>query len=102
MKDRQRILSRISKNDDLSAFQKAVLRAIVDIPIGEVRSYRWVAGRIGKPKASRAVGNALNANPYPIVVPCHRIIRSDGTIGGYASGVRRKRRLLEREGADCA
>ena len=102
MRDRRKILSRISKNDNLSLFQKSVLRAIVDIPRGEVRSYQWVAARIGKPKAARAVGNALNANPYPIVVPCHRIIKSDGTIGGYASGVCKKRRLLKREGVDCA
>jgi len=79
-------------------FQLKVYKAIKKIPKGEVRSYGWVAKRIGRPKACRAVGNALNKNPYPIVVPCHRIVRSDGTLGGFARGSREKMRLLKREG----
>jgi len=68
-----------------------------EIPFGQTRSYKWVAEKVGKPAAVRAVGRALSKNPVPIVVPCHRVIESDGSIGGYSSGVRRKRRLLEME-----
>ena len=70
------------------------------IPAGAVRSYRWVAERMGRPNAHRAVGNALNKNAYPGVIPCHRDIRSDGSIGGYAKGVAAKRKLLKTEGID--
>ena len=62
-------------------------------------TYAQVAVAIGKPKAVRAVGNALNRNPFAPAVPCHRVVRSDGTIGGFASGAAMKRRLLRKEGA---
>ncbi|MFQ5848970.1 MAG: methylated-DNA--[protein]-cysteine S-methyltransferase [Candidatus Binatia bacterium] len=81
----------------LSAFSQAVLRIATKIPYGEVRSYRWVAERLGKPKASRAVGNALARNPIPIIIPCHRVVRSDGSLGGYTLGLDWKARLLELE-----
>ena len=97
MKDRRRILSIISKNKSLTPFQKKVYTAISGIPAGEVRSYKWVACKLRAPSAARAVGNALNKNPYAPLVPCHRIVKSDGSIGGFAKGVKAKRKLLERE-----
>ena len=101
MKNRLRILSNILKNRNLSKFEKKVYRSVLDIPRGKVRSYKWIAKRIGAPKACRAVGNALNKNPYTKIVPCHRVIKSDGSIGGYAKGVALKSKLLRLEGVDC-
>lgn len=90
MKDKEK--SRI-----LTEFEKKVYLAVSKIPRGETRSYKWVAAKIGKPNAYRAIGNALNRNPYIGKVPCHRVIRSDGPIGGFANGIRRKRELLKSE-----
>lgn len=81
----------------LSIFTRAVLKVTAEIPYGEVRSYRWIAQRLGVPEAARAVGNALARNPIPIIIPCHRVVRSDGNLGGYALGVHWKRRLLKLE-----
>ena len=78
-------------------FEKSVWSALKKIPFGETRSYKWIAEAIGNPSAVRAVGRALSKNPLPIVIPCHRVIEADGSIGGYSSGVDRKRRLLEIE-----
>jgi len=78
-------------------FEKKVYLAVSKIPSGEVRSYKWVASKIGRPKAYRAVGNALNKNPYAGKVPCHRVIKSDGSIGGFAKGIRCKRQMLKKE-----
>lgn len=78
-------------------FEKEVWGALKEIPYGETRTYKWIADKIGKPHASRAVGNALGKNPLPVIFPCHRIIESDGSIGGYTPGVDIKRRLLEIE-----
>ncbi len=78
-------------------FEKKVWTALKDIPFGETRTYKWVAEKTGSPAATRAVGRALSKNPVPIVVPCHRVIESDGAIGGYSSGVDKKRRLLDME-----
>ncbi len=83
-------------------FQRRVWAATREIPYGETRSYRWMACRIGSPGAARAVGQALAANPFPIVVPCHRVIRSDGDLGGFGSRPELKRRLLEMEARRCA
>lgn len=83
---------------DRPAFQRAVLRAEHRIPRGRVSTYGLIAGRLGRPKAARAVGRALAANPFPIIVPCHRAIRSDGALGGFQGGPAMKRALLEREG----
>lgn len=69
------------------------------IPKGKTMTYAQVAAAIGNPKAVRAVGNALNKNPFAPQVPCHRVIRSDGSIGGFASGSKKKRALLRSEGA---
>jgi len=83
----------------LTDFQKRVLTTIARIPAGAVWSYRQVAEAIGKPKAARAVGQALGSNPLPIILPCHRVIASDGSLGGYAGGLPIKRKLLKIEGA---
>ena len=68
----------------MTTFEWQVLKATMAIPFGQTRSYQWVANRIGRPKAVRAVGTALRNNPYPVAIPCHRVVRSDGTLGGYA------------------
>jgi len=83
-----------------TAFQKKVWNEIDKIPRGEVLTYSQIAKNIGHPKAARAVANACGANPNPIVVPCHRVIRSDGELGGYSGpgGIKQKRKLLENEG----
>ena len=79
----------------LPAFQRQVLRAARTIPFGEARPYAWVAARAGSPRAVRAAGTALARNPVPLVVPCHRVLRSDGSLGGYSLiGPRVKRALL--------
>jgi methylated-DNA-[protein]-cysteine S-methyltransferase len=80
-------------------FARRVLRVTAEIPYGGVSSYHEVAAEAGSPRGSRAAGNALGANPVPIVVPCHRVLRSGGALGGYGGGVERKRWLLELEGA---
>ena len=79
-------------------FQRKVWKAITRIPYGRVRSYQWVAMRVGGKEYARAVGMALGANPVPIVVPCHRIISHDGSLGGFSCGLPLKRRLLSLEG----
>lgn len=79
-------------------FQQKVWRALCKIPRGQTRSYAWIARQIGQPKAARAVGAACGANPIPIIVPCHRVIASDGSLGGYSGGLERKRQLLKLEG----
>jgi len=80
-------------------FQLACWRALLAIPYGETRSYADIARAVGQPKGFRAVGMANNRNPVAIVVPCHRVIASDGTLCGYGGGLDIKRRLLELEGA---
>jgi methylated-DNA-[protein]-cysteine S-methyltransferase len=76
-----------------------VLAATARVPFGRTTTYGALAERIGRPRASRAVGNALGSNPIPIVVPCHRVLRAGGDVGGYAGGPSRKRRLLTLEGS---
>ena len=76
-----------------------VLAATARVPFGRTTTYGKVAERIGRPRASRAVGNALGSNPLPIVVPCHRVLRAGGDVGGYAGGPSRKRKLLTLEGS---
>jgi O-6-methylguanine DNA methyltransferase len=85
---------------DLTEFQQAVLRKAAEIPPGQLRPYGWIAREIGKPGATRAVGSALNKNPVPVLIPCHRVGRSDGTVGQYAYGPEMKRALLSHEGLD--
>ncbi len=79
-------------------FQQRVWRVIMRIPKGETRSYAWVAKMAGRPRAVRAAANACGANPYAPVIPCHRVIRSDGTIGGFSGSLKLKRKLLASEG----
>jgi methylated-DNA-[protein]-cysteine S-methyltransferase len=86
----------------LTAFQRRILGATAKIPFGDVRTYRSVARTAGNEKASRAAGGALNSNPIPIIVPCHRVVGSNGELVGYAGGLDVKRRLLAIEGADPA
>jgi len=81
-----------------SGFTQRVLQATAAIPFGAVSTYREVAEHAGSPKATRAAGNALSANPIPIVVPCHRVLRTGGGLGGYTGGVARKEKLLAIEG----
>ncbi len=79
-------------------FSSRVLELVNHIPKGKVSTYADIARTLGKPKAARAVGNALNKNPHLVVVPCHRVVCSDGRIGGYVGGVKKKISLLESEG----
>lgn len=84
--------------DICSSFQRKVLHAEHSIPRGAVSTYRLIAKHVGTPYGARAVGMALATNPFPFVIPCHRTIRSDGTLGGYGGGQNMKRTLLEMEG----
>lgn len=83
-----------------SPFRLAVSRAAMKIPYGRTWSYGRLAQEAGSPRAARAVGGVMAANPFPIVVPCHRVIRSDGGLGGFTGGLELKKRLLKMEGAD--
>lgn len=87
----------------MTPFAKKVYRIVTAIPIGEVRTYKWVAGRAGKPAAARAIGQLMKRNPYPLIIPCHRVVASDGRIGGYVFGANKKKLLLdmEKEIAKC-
>lgn len=82
----------------VSPFTRSVLTATADIPFGQLSTYRDIATRVGQPRATRAVGNALGRNPIPVIIPCHRIIRSDSSLGGYTGGLAIKERLLSLEG----
>jgi methylated-DNA-[protein]-cysteine S-methyltransferase len=86
----------------LPAFQRTVLAELVRVPYGETATYGGLAARIGRPRAARAVGGALNRNPIPIVLPCHRVVGARGRLVGYAGGLERKRALLALEGATTA
>ncbi|HEV1997408.1 MAG TPA: methylated-DNA--[protein]-cysteine S-methyltransferase [Candidatus Dormibacteraeota bacterium] len=80
-------------------FGRRVLEATAAIPYGQVSTYQAIAREAGNPRASRATGNALGANPIPIIIPCHRVLRSGGGFGGYTGGIHRKEHLLQLEGA---
>ena len=80
-------------------FQQRVWRALQSIPYGQTRSYRSIAESIGHPKSSRAVGSACGRNPIPILIPCHRVVRHDGRLGGFTGGIHLKRYLLTLEGS---
>ena len=100
LKQSIRILQRAYQ--ECTPFQRKVYKAILKIPPGEVRSYAWVAKKIDRPKAARAVGQALKRNRWAPMIPCHRVIASDGNLGGYSApgGLRRKLLLLTREGLE--
>lgn len=84
--------------DQGTPFQRKVWEELARIPHGETRSYAEVAAAVGNPRAARAVGSANGENPIPIVIPCHRVIRADGSLGGYSSGTHIKQALLKLEG----
>jgi len=86
--------------ESMSAFQRKVLQKAVEILPGEIRPYSWIAKEIGQPKASRAVGTALARNPIPFLIPCHRVVRNDGSLGNYYYGPEMKRDILGQEGLD--
>jgi O-6-methylguanine DNA methyltransferase len=81
------------------AFERAALEVAARIPYGEVRSYKWIAERLGQPDAARAVGNAMASNPVPLIIPCHRVVKTDGGLGGYSFGLVKKESLLNLEQA---
>ena len=87
----------------MTPFTKKVYQVVLKIPLGRVRSYKWVAQKAGKPKAYRAVGTILKNNPYPLIIPCHRVVKNDLSLGGYALGRKNKKILLglEKEIARC-
>jgi methylated-DNA-[protein]-cysteine S-methyltransferase len=84
--------------DDLGIFTRAVLAEVSKVPYGQTATYSAVGGAIGSPHAPRAVGQALKRNPVPIIVPCHRVVRADGSLGGFSMGLEMKVRLLSIEG----
>ena len=84
---------------DVTPFQQRVLRETAKVPAGEVTTYTAMAAKAGRPRAARAAGNALHDNPIAIIVPCHRVLRGDGSLGGYAGGLPAKEWLLKHEGA---
>ena len=92
-----------NREEKLTIFAKKVYAVVSKIPLGQVRSYKWVAQKAGKPKAYRAVGTILKNNPYPLIIPCHRVVKNDLSLGGYALGRRNKKMLLglEKEIARC-
>lgn len=99
---RKRFCGILERDKTLTPFQKKVYGAVLSIPRGHVRSYKWVAEKTGTPRSYRAVGHALNRNPYVGIVPCHRVIKSDGSLGGFSRGMNAKRRLLKAEGLDLS
>src|SRR5688572_27513219 len=102
MKNKIKLSAAIAgKMKEYPPFYQAVWKACAEIPRGEVRTYGWIARRIGKPKAARAVGMALGKNPFAPAVPCHRVVGANGTMTGYSGtgGVAAKRRMLLKEGA---
>lgn len=81
----------------MTHFEKKVLRQTLKIPFGEVKTYKWIAEKIGAPQSYRAVANVLAKNPYPLLVPCHRVVQSSGKTGGYSLGARSKKELIKLE-----
>ena len=82
----------------VTPFQRKVLEETLQIPAGETRTYGWLAARAGSRKAARAVGQVMAKNPWPIIVPCHRVVASDASLHGYGGGLRMKQTLLSKEG----
>lgn len=95
--ERKRKKFELPLNPNGTDFMKKVWKALEEIPYGETKSYKQIAEQIENPKASRAVGMANNKNPIPIIIPCHRVIGTNGNLVGYALGLEMKRRLLELE-----
>ncbi|MCW4020402.1 MAG: MGMT family protein [Candidatus Bathyarchaeota archaeon] len=95
IKSRKDVIKHLSNKTE---FERAVLVATFEIPKGKVSTYKRIAAKIGKPSAYRAVANALHKNPLAPIVPCHRVVRSDGNLAGERESVEARRRLLEQEG----
>ncbi len=95
MKKAQKLLSNILK--ECSEFETKVYREVLSIPLGELRTYKQIAKNVAYPKAYRAVGQALKKNPYPFIIPCHRVVKSNGDIGGYIYGRKIKKELIQLE-----
>lgn len=89
-----------NKEHKTSQFQDLVYMATASIPRGKVSTYSNIAQKIGSPRSARAVGNALNRNPFAPKVPCHRVVRSDGSVGGFAGGKGNKIKILKKEGVE--
>jgi len=81
----------------ITPFAAKVYRVVLGIPLGEVRTYQWVAKKAGRPRAARAVGQILKRNPYPLFIPCHRVVASNGSLGGYVFGSKKKKAILDLE-----
>jgi len=81
----------------MTSFAKKVYQVVLSIPLGQTRTYKWVAQKAGRPGAFRAVGSVLNRNPFPVIIPCHRVIKSNNVLGGYKLGPRKKKALLDLE-----
>ena len=87
----------------MNVFSRQVYQVVLSIPLGQTRTYKWVAQKAGRPKAYRAVGTILKNNPMPFIIPCHRVIKSSNVLGGYIFGLKAKRAILglERELKEC-
>ena len=83
----------------ITPFRRGVLEACASIPAGETRTYRWLAEQVGKPAAARAAGRVMATNPWPLLIPCHRVVGSSGHLHGYGGGLDMKAKLLKAEGA---
>jgi len=95
MKKAQKLLSNILK--ECSEFETKVYREVLSIPLGELRTYKQIAKNVAYPKAYRAVGQVLKKNPHPFIIPCHRVVKSNGDIGGYIYGRKIKKELIQLE-----
>jgi O-6-methylguanine DNA methyltransferase len=81
----------------MTPFTRKIYKVVLSIPLGEIRTYKWVAKKAGRPRAYRAVGQVLKNNPYPLIIPCHRVVKCNNILGGYIWGKRAKRVLLDLE-----
>jgi methylated-DNA-[protein]-cysteine S-methyltransferase len=81
----------------MTDFSRRVYKVVLNIPLGQVRSYKWIAKKAGSPKAYRAVGTILKKNPFPILIPCHRVVKSNNVLGGYIFGKKNKQMILDLE-----
>jgi methylated-DNA-[protein]-cysteine S-methyltransferase len=95
--DKKRSPIRISGFRKLTPFEIKVYKAALSIPLGQTRSYEWVAKKVGSPRSARAVGQVLKRNPWPLIIPCHRVIRADAKLGGFSCGLKNKEALLDLE-----
>lgn len=95
---KRKVIMSMMDMEKLKPFQRQVLKQACRIPRGKVSTYSGLAEKVGKPGAARAVGTVMANNPFPIVIPCHRVIRADGTLGGFGGGLEMKKKMLKSEG----